>query len=84
MNERRLLDQRKIAIEDFISVKVQEVEDDDFNRLIAEVYLEAVDSKSLQFGIEYENIQDISTDLREPDTLVFEFKLQWMIRDEET
>ena len=51
------------------------MEDDDFNRLIAEVYLEAVKSKSLQFGIEYENIQDISTDIREPDTLVFEFKL---------
>ena len=35
----------------------------------------------MDFFIEYEVISDISADLREPDTLQFKFKLQWMIRD---
>ena len=81
---RRALNKVKVALEDFISVKVVDVEDDDLNRKISKIYIENVTTKSIEFGIEYEKAQDISADLREPDTLAFEFELPWMIRDEET
>ena len=60
------------------------MEDDDLNRKISKFYIENVNTRSIELGIEYEKAQDISADLREPDTLTFEFKLPWMIRDEET
>ena len=82
---KRSLVQQSYSIQDIISIRVKDTgEEESLKKKNLNFTLEKIDPISLELKVVFENPSEISTDIKEPDTLIIEFIQPGLVIDAET